>query len=97
MIGKRKDLIRREDGTYDCHEPGEYGKDNDGLWYCCAPTPVDSDGFGYHGALGDGSGNRGHKVVEHDDGTITVSPSILITRHDGQWHGYLERGVWRTC
>lgn len=45
-----------------------------------------------------------HQVIEHDDGTITVSPSILIsTSRDGGktmielWHGYLERGVWRQC
>lgn len=39
---------------------------------------------------------RSHEVTEHEDGTITVSPSILVTRWDGmQWHGYLERGVWR--
>jgi len=37
-----------------------------------------------------------HEVVEHGDGTITVSPSILVSDHTGQlWHGYLERGVWR--
>lgn len=38
-----------------------------------------------------------HKVVEHEDGTITVSPSILVTGHDGSWHGFLERGVWRVA
>jgi hypothetical protein len=42
-----------------------------------------------------------HEVTEHEDGTITVSPSILLTDFDEdsgqpkQWHGYLERGVWR--
>jgi hypothetical protein len=40
-----------------------------------------------------------HKVIEHEDGTITVSPSILTYGHyNGQkisWHGYLERGIWR--
>lgn len=41
-----------------------------------------------------------HDVIEHEDGTITVSPSILLTDFDEegnekQWHGYLERGVWR--
>lgn len=35
-----------------------------------------------------------HQVVEHEDGTITVSPSILNDRAGG-WHGFLERGVWR--
>jgi hypothetical protein len=41
-----------------------------------------------------------HTVVEHEDGTITVSPSILIRGGrqtvQGPWHGYLERGIWRT-
>ena len=42
-----------------------------------------------------------HTVEEHDDGTITVSPSILLYDVDEEsisvviWHGYLERGVWR--
>ncbi len=40
-----------------------------------------------------------HTITEHEDGTITVSPSILSTWGDGanNWHGYLERGVWREC
>ena len=38
----------------------------------------------------------GHSVTEHEDGTITVSPSILMTMGSTQlWHGYLERGAWR--
>lgn len=38
-----------------------------------------------------------HDVTEHADGTITVSPSILVQRGPGgpTWHGWLERGVWR--
>jgi hypothetical protein len=37
-----------------------------------------------------------HTVTEHEDGTITVSPSILMACHDGgQRHGFLERGRWR--
>jgi len=47
---------------------------------------------------------RDHVVIEHEDGTITVSPSILYEaphypRSDGStgysFHGFLERGVWR--
>lgn len=34
-----------------------------------------------------------HDVVEHEDGTITVSPSIAVSG-GGYWHGYLTRGVW---
>ncbi len=38
----------------------------------------------------------GHKITEHEDGTITASPSIDVKRGDGEhWHGWLERGVWR--
>lgn len=45
-----------------------------------------------------------HQIIEHEDGTITVSPSILISRGghgsgkpiEELWHGFLERGVWRT-
>lgn len=59
---------------------GEYGI-LDGIWYACTPN----------GLLGNLSK---HEVTEHEDGTITVSPSILVTG-DGEWHGYLEHGVWR--
>jgi hypothetical protein len=39
----------------------------------------------------------GHEVTEHEDGTISVSPSILINDGRSEWHGYLRRGVWETC
>lgn len=63
---------------------GEYGKHNDGIWYVRPP--------GCHmGSL------ERHEVTEHEDGTITASPSILISGPpDPDWHGYLERGVFRT-
>ena len=40
-----------------------------------------------------------HSVTEHEDGTITVSPSILVTnvRGDKRRHGFLKRGVWEPC
>jgi hypothetical protein len=65
--------------------PGAYGKTGD-TWLVCTPN----------GALA--VLNAGHQVTEHEDGTITVSPSILVSRDPDQprWHGYLERGVWRT-
>ena len=41
---------------------------------------------------------RNHTVAENPDGTITVSPSILIRGHDKgvpmQRHGYLRNGIW---
>lgn len=41
----------------------------------------------------------GWDLTEHEDGTITTSPSILAhaTGDATEWHGYLERGVWREC
>jgi hypothetical protein len=62
-------------------EPGEYGYFN-GCWYACTPV-------GIYANLSN------HQVTEHDDGTITVAPSILVTQGNQTWHGWLERGVWR--
>lgn len=72
--------------------PGDYGyakNDPWEAWVCLSPN-------GLIGALGN------HKVTEHEDGTITVSPSILITvdnPDDGNasYHGFLKRGVWEEC
>lgn len=36
-----------------------------------------------------------HDVVVHDDGTVSVSPSILMTTGGTVWHGHLKRGIWR--
>lgn len=82
---------RRPDGT-ELHllQPGEYAKTN-GRWICRAPS--NAKGTDFFGDL------TNHTVTEHEDGTITASPSILITRggrvEKEVWHGYLERGVWR--
>jgi hypothetical protein len=86
MQGTRRDL----DNEHEVLEPGEYGWHADHKkWYCRAPQTKEGFYAGF-GSLGN------HQVTEHEDGTITVSPSILITGHHGvRWHGYLERGVWR--
>lgn len=66
-------------------KPGDYGiEPYDQHWMARTPN-------GFTGDLSN------HKVTEHDDGTITVSPSILVTRGEKSWHGYLEKGVWREC
>ncbi len=68
---------------------GDYGKNPlDGVWYARPP--------GFHmGSL------KNHDVEEHEDGTITVTPSILITSYDNdceiKWHGWLQGGMWRDC
>lgn len=61
--------------------PGDYVQWR-GQWWACTPN-------GYLGNLGD------HEVTEHADGSITVSPSILVSDLRGQlYHGYLRAGVW---
>lgn len=72
---------RRADGT-DVADlmAGDYCQ-RGSRWWCCTPN-------GMMGNL------ERHEVTEHPDGTITVSPSILVAG-ERSWHGYLERGVWR--
>jgi hypothetical protein len=94
MKGRRVDADPNDPNQYPFPrlEPGDYGKDVHGVWHCCAPRDTGEWYTNFHGCL------RGHTVTEHEDGTITVSPSILITQPGvGIWHGFLERGVWREC
>ncbi len=65
---------------------GEYGCWRD-TWYAVTPN-------GHCANLAD------REVIEHADGTITVSPSIEVSAsQDGKqvrvYQGFLERGVWR--
>lgn len=76
--------------------PGEYSKVPEigaypAHWHACSPN-------GEHANL------SAHDVTEHEDGTITVSPSIGVfhSMEDHAagrfaYHGYLERGMWREC
>ena len=76
---------RRNDVSPHLYQPGDYGKWEDG-WYC---RPPDFEGLGNISR---------HRIIEHEDGTITVSPSILIGMPpQEEWHGFLEKGVWRKC
>ena len=56
-----------------------------------------SSGWPAHLAVRLAHSDTNARTTEHDDGTITVSPSILMTSDNpaGAWHGYLERGVWQ--
>lgn len=65
---------------------GEYGKGTDGIWYAKAPGL--KSGFG---------SLQNHQVTEHDDGTISVSPSIVMENHTGYFHGFLKNGIWNRC
>jgi hypothetical protein len=61
--------------------PGDYWKRRDGSFYLNSPD-------GEHGAV-----NERWTVIEHEDGTITVSPSIWFNTPRG-WHGFLKAGIW---
>ena len=102
MKGRR--IYAGDDGYLPNLKPGDYGRTDPAkmpqsvpegfrtlYWQICAPN-------GHHGCLDP----KIHTIVEHEDGTITVSPSILIqwSRDQGKtyeqlWHGFIERGVWR--
>jgi len=76
---------RRDIGDGELLNPGVFGKLR-GHWLCCTPN-------GHFGNL------DGHTVTEHEDKTITVHPSILVSKSGGGslWHGWLKRGVWTEC
>jgi hypothetical protein len=85
MKGKRVELIPQE-GGFQSLSPGEYGKWADGEWYAETPN-------------GHGANISGHVITEHEDGTITVTPSIAVsTSLNGKkvevFHGWLIRGEW---
>ncbi len=85
MQGRR--VQPNADGVYpfDQFRPGDFFK-WDGRWFGITPND-------HHCNLAK------HTVTEHEDGTITVSPSIIVWAKDHKevWHGFLEKGVWREC
>lgn len=86
LMGRR---LPDNDIADDPFQPGTYGRvlieipDKHWEWRCTTPN-------NHHGNLSD------HTVIEHEDKTITVEPSILITGgKDGNkklWHGWLTKG-----
>lgn len=58
----------------------------DGEWHLMDPT-------GGVGAIGRVLTDKpaAHTWVEHDDGSVTFSPSLVMP---SGWHGFLQRGVW---
>lgn len=83
LIQCRRVYIEPLDHPYDFAE-GDYAKASDGTWWFRPP-----------------GGEFGHlskwTITEHEDGTITASPSILEYNTDMsvRCHGFLERGMWR--
>lgn len=87
MTGRR---VPNETAPYE-YVPGDYGFYK-GQWWCIPPGDHTVNLLG---------NLKNHTVTEHEDGTITVSPSIQIMAgsHRAErevWHGFLEKGVWRT-
>lgn len=65
---------------------GQYGKWKlDNNWYA---VPPDTDLVANLGS---------HEVEEHKDGSISVTPSILVSCGVASWHGYLTRGAFVPC
>ena len=58
-----------------------YWKDTQGWWFYIPKCGI--------GGLGH------HQVEEHEDGTITVTPSISLEGHLGKRHGFLTKGQWK--
>lgn len=72
-------------------EPGDYGK-------CTAPEATGRNSWWQCRAPDGSSGCFDpsiHSITEHEDGTITVHPSIDFSkRKAGAYHGYLRAGEW---
>lgn len=84
LVGKLVDLIPQS-GGFQSLNPGEYGIWKDDTWFGC--TPNDEMCW-----------LKSHQVTKNSDGTITVTPSILVSNSKCKlWHGYLTNGVWTTC
>jgi len=82
MNGRRVHFTK---GNITLHE-GDYGKDPEqpNVWWVRPPR-------GHTGMIRHEPGVH-WTITEHEDGTITASPSINMV---GVWHGYLEHGVWK--
>lgn len=98
MVGTR--VYPNDEGWLDpmkMRQPGAYGKLGEGealddekpdspqrWWLVTAPS-------GEQGSLNP----EKHQIIEHDDGTITVTPSIYYQTWPGEkWHGFLKAGIW---
>lgn len=98
LVGRRlPDSVLGESGEgwgtwEDDRRPGDYMKVETGrgavYWYVADPV----------GEIGTIT-KAHHVVIEHEDGTISVQPSIVSPVVEGgvPWHGYLNRGVWTGC
>lgn len=95
MTGRR--VFRTDPTSLEGIEPGDYWLSN-GTWYAACPVPRDEYGMVCLASMAN------HSCTEHEDGTLTVSPSILVSAPWGPtravkefYHGFLEHGIWRTA
>lgn len=85
MIGRRVPVD--DDMGVVAMEPGDYGFwECQGHWIARSPNGEDAN-------------LAAHTVIEHENGTITVTPSIGIRRSgpDFVYHGWLTAGVWKNA
>lgn len=94
MKGRR--VMPDAEGWLPNFEPGDYGRATapdikptspNSWWQVCAPD-------GSQGSLDP----KIHTVTEHEDGTITVSPSLDFSKRErtpGAYHGHLTHGEWK--
>jgi hypothetical protein len=107
QITQGRRIYPEADGKLHFTQPGDYGKTADGEWRTRLPNWTDDLIREWYGGMGDvpvdfSVGTRNHTKTEHEDGTLTLSPSYLWGADYGMgpkaaWHGYLEHGVWREC
>lgn len=84
---------RREPGTYTVGKVS--GHDESIVLFLVLPN-------GAIGSVKNAGDEPTWTITEHDDGTHTVSPSIhanprSVKPDEPEWHGFLERGVFREC
>lgn len=89
MKGQRVDDVENPQEPHPQLPEGGYRREKQGeTWVWMARPP----GTPHSGSL------RNHDVTEHEDGTITVEPSILIRSswagEPYEWHGWLRAGEW---
>lgn len=93
MNGRR--VYEGADGTFAALEPGDYILiKHEGVAPILLYWPPGAE-------LGPWHAHVDKRITEHEDGTVSVSPSILCVYaklqagKPGSWHGFLERGIWR--
>lgn len=78
-----------EPKSFDAVQDGDYWKNAEGDWYVACPNSI-----GMLSHIAGPTHKNPWNVVEHEDGTISVKPSLLLF---DRWHGYLTKGFFQSC